>query len=483
VSQRLVSISNEVRRRAQGRKAFRFYPDTGDLSRDKYPKHLAFFEAGGKYRQRCIIAANRIGKTEGIGGYETALHLTGLYPDWWRGRRFGYGIKAWAAGRTGQTTRDTVQEVLLGPPGHMGEGMIPQDYILETKKKAGGVPDAIESVLVRHVSGTESRLVFKSYDQGRPAFEGTAQDLVWFDEECDDDVYGEAVVRTMTTDGLVMLTFTPLRGLTDVVLRFMPDGAFPDRDTGLFVISATWDDAPHLGPREKQEILDATQPFLRDARSKGIPHLGAGSIYPVDVESLIVQPFEIGPYWPRAYAVDVGWERTAAIWGALDRDSDVLYLYSEHYVGGEQPPMHAAAIRARGDWIRGVIDPAARGRSQTDGKALFDQYQQLGLDLLPADNTVWTGIEECWMRMTTGRLKAFSNLTNWLAELRLYRRDEKGKIVKDRDHLMDAMRYLVTSGLDVAESQYRAVDSVAHQEEYRRRREYDQGRSESITGY
>ena len=117
------------------------------------------------------------------------------------------------------------------------------------------------------------------------------------------------------------------------------------------------------------------------------------------------------------------------------------------------PAAHAAAIMARGKWIQGVIDPAARGRSQHDGQRLFDAYVALGMNNLTiADNAVSAGIHEVWTRMAAGRLKVFGTCQNWLAEFRIYQRDEKGKIVKANDHLMDATRYLVMSGLGRARS-------------------------------
>jgi len=212
-------------------------------------------------------------------------------------------------------------------------------------------------------------------------------------------------------------------------------------------IGITWDDVPHLSEETKRELWDSIPPHQRDARTKGIPALGSGVIYPVEEEAVLVDAFDIPEHWPRAYALDVGWKRTACLWGAWDRDSDTVYLYSEHYEGEATPQVHADAIKARGDWIPGVIDPAARGRSQKDGEALMDEYQDLGLDIHPANNTVEAGIFAVYRRMVSGRLKVFRTLTNYRSELRLYRRDDKGKIVKERDHLMDTKRYLIMSGM------------------------------------
>lgn len=171
------------------------------------------------------MAANRVGKTEGVGAYETVLHLTGNYPPWWAGRRFTRPISAWAAGQTSKTTRDIIQSVLLGPYGSFGTGMIPGSAIISHTPKAG-IPEAVETVYVKHSNGSRSDITFKSYDQGQEAFYGTRKDLVWLDEECDRAIYAECLMRTMATipgerNGLVMLTFTPLYGMSEVVRDFL----------------------------------------------------------------------------------------------------------------------------------------------------------------------------------------------------------------------------------------------------------------------
>jgi phage terminase large subunit-like protein len=202
-----------------------FYPEDGRLSRHAYPKHMAFFAAGVEYRERMCCAANRVGKTLGIGGYETTLHLTGLYPSWWVGRRFGKPVKAWVAGKTNETTRDIVQTKLFGNvlqgarKSVDGTGLIPHDCIGEMAWKQG-VTDLLDHVKVRHASGGLSMVGIKAYQQGRGSFEGTEQDVVWLDEEPPMDIYGECLIRTMTTDGMIMLTFTPLEGWSEVVMSY-----------------------------------------------------------------------------------------------------------------------------------------------------------------------------------------------------------------------------------------------------------------------
>lgn len=225
----------------------------------------------------------------------------------------------------------------------------------------------------------------------------------------------------------------------------------PEISPSRYLVQAGWDSAPHLDEKTKAELLASTPPHLRDARSKGIPVLGSGAIYPVPWEDISVKPFQIPDYWPRAYAMDVGWRRTAAVWGAWDPTDDVLYIYAEYYRGQAEPAIHASAIKARGEWIKGVIDPASNGKVQTDGEQLMAMYKQNGLTLTNADNSVEAGLYECWQGLSVGKIRVFSILGHFEEEYRMYRRDENGKIVKENDHLMDAFRYLKKSGRKVAQ--------------------------------
>lgn len=450
----LLLLLEERERRQKRRKLFTYFPDEGPLRRELYQQHLEFFRLGATTPTRCFMAANRVGKTEGGGGYETTLHLTGLYPAWWEGFRFNRPIDAWAAGDTNETVRDIIQDKMVGPENAYGTALIPADNIVRTVRRPNG-NGALDFVEVRHVSGGISRLAFKSYEQGRKAFQGTEKDLVWLDEESSEGIRAECVMRLMTTNGLLIETFTPLRGLTPVVLKYLgDDAAVPESRVGRngdrAMVMAGWDDVPHLSEQQKVRMLADAEVHLVDARSKGIPSIGSGAIYPVAEEQITCDDFEIPAHWRRAYGLDVGWNCTAAVFGALDPDSDILYLYSLHYQGKQEPSTHVAGIHGRGKWIPGVIDPASRGRSQKDGEQLLQIYTDLGLVLIPADNSRESGLYEVHQRLATGRLKIFKSLKPWFAEYRIYHRDEKGNVVKEKDHAMDATRYLVVSGIDVA---------------------------------
>jgi phage terminase large subunit-like protein len=171
------------------------------------------------------MAGNQLGKTFS-GAAELSFHLTGNYPDWWQGRRFDRPIRSWAGSKTGEVTRDGVQRLLVGEPKdstQWGTGFIPGDAIAENPSRRMGVADAVDSVLVRHISGQNSTLGFKSYDQGREKWQGETLDVVWFDEEPPMDIYMEGLTRTNATGGMVYLTFTPLLGMSDVVHMFVEE--------------------------------------------------------------------------------------------------------------------------------------------------------------------------------------------------------------------------------------------------------------------
>ena len=223
---------------------------------------------------------------------------------------------------------------------------------------------------------------------------------------------------------------------------------------------ATWDDAPHLSEEEKDRLMALIPLYQRDARTKGIPQLGSGAIYPISENKITVDDFPIPIWYKRIYGLDVGWNWTAAVWLAENPDDKVAYIYSVYKQGMAEPPVHAQAINARGDWIPGAIDPNSVGSGQIDGRKIVTEYQALLNNLMYADKAVEAGILRIWNRLSDGTLKVFASCLPWFQEFRLYRRDEHGKIVKKNDHLMDATRYgeskieLATTMPDMEEMEY-----------------------------
>ena len=357
-----------------------------------------------------------------------------------------------------------------------GTGLIPKEDLDPKCVSRSGVPEAIDTLRVKHHTNGHfdgySTITFKSYEQEREKFQGHAVHVIWLDEEPKNyGIYTECLTRIATTDGMVYCTFTPLLGLSAVVLSFMPGGRVPkdgivlDPETGKparkHIVQIDWEEVPHIDEDMKEEMLSAYTPYERDARAKGIPQLGSGAIYPLLEEDIEVDPFEIPPHWPKCFGLDVGWNKNAAVWGAMDPDSNVIYLYSEFYQGRQELPIIMEGINSRGKWIPGVVDPAAEKLiNPVDGKSLYYYYNESGMDLVLANNAVETGIFKTWNLLSSGQLKVFSNLKNWFSEYRIYRKDEHGKIIKTNDHLMDATRYLVMSGFDIAisEAEYRDGD-------------------------
>ena len=428
------------------------------------PKHEAFFVAGDIYPERLFLASNRSGKSV-AGCYETSCHVTGVYSDWWQGKRFDHPVDAWVIGPDAVTVRDTMQKELLGALGEEGTGMLPASALGKATGKQG-VVGAIDKIRIRHSSGGWSTISFKNYKQDIQAFMGAAIHVVHLDEECPIEIWNECNIRTATTGGIMYATFTPLNGYSRMVVNFckkadflmgakpLVSGDFEEEEGDELVgswkrkavVQCGWDDAPWLTEEVKARLLEDTPEHLRDARSKGIPSMEGGSVFTTSLESVLCEPFAIPDSWPRMYGFDVGWNVTAAVWGTLDPNSGTIYLYDEHYQGEQLPHHHAHAIKMRGEWIRGVIDPAAEGRSQRDGTQLMRAYKELGLRLLPADNSLEAGLHRMNELLSTGRLKIFKTLRNLQKEYMLYKRKLNGSIDPTcDDHAIDAARYIINN--------------------------------------
>lgn len=229
-AQLLTELRASVAKEESQRRLYGLYPDSGVLRRGLYTKHTEFFAAGIRHDERAFIGANRSGKTYCI-CYEGACHLIGWYPDWWVGRRWDRPIVAWASGEDVKAVRESLQPKLLGTAEARGTGIIPAANIMRAPNRSG-VPDAIDFVEIKHSSGGMSRLVFKSYDQGRESFQASEVDLGMLDEEPPLPIYTEMLTRTMSTvpgqrNGAVLCAFTPLRGISATVLQFLPGGAYP----------------------------------------------------------------------------------------------------------------------------------------------------------------------------------------------------------------------------------------------------------------
>lgn len=407
-----------------------------------YEKQREFHAAGASARERLLMAGNQLGKTL-AGGFEAAMHATGRYPDWWTGRRFDRPVNAWVGSNTGETTRDNPQRILIGRPGSYGTGAIPKDAIFELVS-ARGVPDLMDSVKVRHITGGISSLGMKSYEKGREKWQGETLDWVWFDEEPPIDIYLEGLTRTNLGANPVWMTFTPLLGVSETVWRFLGGVKSADRH----VTTMTIDDAEHYSPEERQKIIESYPAHEREARTKGIPVLGSGRIFPVAEELIRCEARDIPAHWPKIGAMDFGWDHPfAAVEMAWDRDQDTVYICKAHRQREATPVVHAAALRPWGNLPWAWPRDGRRETLEGAGIALADQYREQQLDILQdhaqfedGSVSVEAGLTKMLTMMEGGRFKVFDHLNDWFEEFRLYHRKD-GKVVKERDDLMAATRY------------------------------------------
>lgn len=409
-----------------------------------YAKQREFHANGATHRERLFLAGNQLGKTV-AGAAEVAMHLTGRYPDDWTGKRYDRPTTWLAGSESYELTRDGVQRLLVGPPDkeeEWGTGYIPADTIAGRSRRMG-VSNALDSITVKHLAGGSSSLLFKAYEQGRGKWQANTVDGVWFDEEPPEDVYIEGITRTNATKGIVFVTFTPLLGMSNVVARYLMEES-DDR----IVTTMTIDDAEHYTPEERAKIIASYPPHEREARTKGIPSLGSGLIFPVLEEEIICEPIAIPAIWPQIGGMDFGYDHPfGAARLAWDRDNDVVYVTANYRKREATPVIHAAALKPWGDWIPWAWPHDGLQHDKGSGDQLAKLYSDQGLNMLveratweDGGNGVEAGIAEMLDRMLSGRWKVFSTCTDWLEERRLYHRKD-GKIVKERDDVLSASRY------------------------------------------
>jgi len=447
------------------------------------PKQASFHEAGKEAIERLFLAGNRTGKTY-CGCIEDAIHLTGIYPDWWEGHRFEHPIVAWVASENYEITRNVLQLKLIGGYSQDGVktvGLIHHSLILK-RAMLSGVNGAVDYVHIKHSSGGFSSLYFKSYKQGREKFQGARCNLIHLDEEPPKDVYTECAMRLADVDGVgqgrLILTMTPLKGYTEMMSYFLEQRTEKIKTedvqsveelvnqekyeiirttpeltiNGKYYIQATWDDNLHLSEDTKKQLRATLKPYELEAREKGIPSVGSGLVYQVQESEFLIEPIDIKPQWACVFGMDVGFfAPTAVVFLAHDKDNDMLYVYKEYSVSEKTAAQHAYSLKLMGcDWMIGVCDPAVNQGSQRDGERLIDDYVKAGLRLEKGRYAKELAVDNVLERIRTGRFKVFNTCRKFMEEWRGYSRDDKGKIMKGRDHLMNALEFAMLDGLPMA---------------------------------
>lgn len=420
------------------------------------PWQMEFHEAGRDNQERMLICSNRSGKSE-TGGYETALHMTGLYPDWWEGRRFDKPILVWTGSPTNETSRDIVQKSLIGGTSaeQLGTGFIPKEKVSgRPRMRQAGVSDVIDIFKVRHVSGGISTCVLKTYEQGWRKWQGTQPDIIWMDEEPEDfKIYTEGLTRLLTSHGIMIVTFTPLLGQTEIVDHFQQSD-----NEGVWLGHATWNDAPHLILKDRIRMAKSYPEHEVQARTMGVPMMGEGRIFTTPESDVICDPFELPAYFALINGIDFGLDHPFGCSKlAHDRDNDVIYIYHTYRKKGEiNMAFHAGKIMNPNPWIPvswphdgAKRSPSASGK---ETQALKDKLKGLGVNMLNRSarykrnsggpQPVWPIIEEVMERERSGRFKVFSTCHEYLEERRNYHMKDN-KIVDKRDDTLKAAFYAV----------------------------------------
>lgn len=400
------------------------------------------------------MAGNQTGKSTS-GAYELACHLTGYYPDWWEGKRFTKPITGWALGQSGSQIRETIQFKLVGlrvdrsiePTGCTG-GLIAK-HLVTGYSLGHGTGDLFDSIRIRHVSGGESILSLKSYEQDATKLQGQTVNCIWADEEPPAEHYAEAMAR-LTGDGIIFVTFTPLLGYSEVVSRFLRE-TDPKLLTTRLVVKMGLDDIAHFTAEEKARRLASYPQHQREARSRGDPTLGSGAIFQTPERDLIVPAdLQIPLHWSKLWGLDFGVTHPfAAVLICWDKDADVIYVVDTIRLSDSKPIEHASAIRRiAADVLCAWPHDGSKRESSLD--TITSHYKREGLHMLGThatfpDGSISTeaGILEMQERMATGRFRVKAHLADWLDEYRSYHRDKDGRIVKVRDDLLSATRIAI----------------------------------------
>ena len=424
--------------------------------------------------RRGILAANRIGKTVST-CYETAYHLTGLYPEWWAGRRFDKPITAMVAGEGWSQVALVLQNELLGTPDvklrdSLGTGAIPRDCIVQDTMRGDGA-NAI-GVEIRHTTGGKSYLLFANYTQEVRQLQGFKLNLAVFDEQPPDDFFSEIVTRTATTQGQVLCSFTPLKGLNGLVSKFW------NQEPGYDYVRVAWDDVPEYDPWGEPFLLKSTReqlerdylPHEREARMQGKPIMGKGAVFQIRTWPTYRSgeiDFRGLPNIHRIIALDLGLVNdktviTLMYWDPYERTA---YLHKQIVVQGVEEAVptqyinHLLRPEVFGTPIVLPADANTQGRytmSSSSIRELFESYELNvhGKAIMnPPDsegrvtNHKSYGINQMRQMLEVGSLLINENCTEFLREAHNYYVDSQGRF-SDPDDCIDSARYAILGCLN-----------------------------------
>lgn len=423
-----------------------------------------------KALERIMSGANQSGKTF-AGAMEVAIHLTGMYPDWWKGHRLkprynpasdNYELNVWVIGTDNRTVRDSLMTKIIGTVNNdFKEGVVHPSYIdKESRQMTNGTTGLVDNIEVRHASGINAKVFFRSYEQGRKNLQSATIDIVYCDEEPPEEVLGELKARLTATGGLMFMAFTPLSGMTKLVQTF-----WNSTDPDMFLVCMSIFESGHMDEAKLKSVEKRYASLSlseRNSRMYGIPSMGSGAIYPVEDSELVGEPPEdIPSNWRFLNAMDFGRGEhpNAIVFTVLDPATDILYLYDCERTIGNSVKENARLIKARGVWIptafphdllkdTGVGGNSKLGNKTSEGHRYKDWYIDEGVSMthehartVEKSARVEVGITEVRRRMVEGKLKVSAKCSKWFEEKAIYRYAPDNKPIKKDDDLMDATRY------------------------------------------
>lgn len=442
---------------------------------DPYPKQKEFMALGAQFPERMLTAGNQTGKSY-AGGYETARHLTGDYPEWWKGLRFDQNTgpcDTWVGGTSGDAVRDGAQERLFGKAGVadlFGSGFLPRDAIIGEPSSSRSATHAIDTAHIRHISGGVSTVQFKTYKQDRTDWQGPTRRFIWFDEEPPLEIYSEGLARLAATAGSHILTFTPLFGFSEVVKRYLePEPQFAHRRT---VVQMSLDDAKHMTPDMIEATLSMYPRHEWPARRDGNPHMSGGRVFTTPEDMLREIPYiltgnsdpTLNKYasrnpreglWHFLWGIDFGIDHPfAAVLMAYEPVLDIGHVVATLKMSDQLVVQHCDAMKRICENAPVAWPHDGHVRDKQSGEALADIYRKHGLHMLPehaqytnGSYSTEAGIMDLDTAMHAGRFRVSETCLDWFQEYKIYHRklnDKTGAIelVKKNDDLMSATRQM-----------------------------------------
>lgn len=413
---------------------------------------------------QAVIASNRSGKSYSV-GYAIACHLTGIYPDWWTDIKYETGIKLVAAGASSNQIREAIQETLFGTSDKtdevaFGSGLLPRDSIIMDTVITGSDRRTVGGASIRHRSGTVSQIVIASYEQDRAVLQGGKADVIWCDEQPKDDEIVSEIIRSLAQtptgqEGRFYLSATPLVGWTPMIKRFW-NGA-PHHG----MVRYSWRDVPlELLPQATRDLLTVSWlPHEISSRTEGIPMAGAGSVFALDMTTVILKEApEIKPWYKLIAGIDFGRhpDPTVIIWLAYDTREDTIYAYDEVVCVNQTPVEYAPHILHRGKTIplAWPADGKRKGYTETTS-AIQELTNRYGINTVAEPFTnpdgsrgIDYGLQYIIGRMRLGKFKISPRCVRLLDEISGYHTEitSNGKVnFVGQDHAIDALRYSALS--------------------------------------